>query len=164
MSHRALIALGSNIGDRDANIRFALQQIAALPGTTILTESSPLNTAAVGGPDHQPDFLNAAACLSTPLDPEDLLSALLKIERSMGRTRQSGMRNEPRIIDLDILLFDDLVISSALLSIPHPRMHERLFVLRPLAQIAPDVRHPVTGRTISQLLADLLSRQEINPR
>ncbi len=150
----AAIALGSNLdstaGDRAANLRLAVLQLSDIG--RVLALSSFYDTAPVGYLD-QPRFLNAAALLETELTPLDLLHRLLSIERCMGRDRSASVAKGPRIVDLDLILFGNLIWNTEDLVLPHPAMRERRFVLEPLAEIAPDMLDPVTGKTIADLLA-----------
>ena len=123
--------------------------------------SSVYETAPVGGPAGQGPYLNAVAELRTDLTPDDLLQTLLDIENALGRVRAE--RDGPRTIDLDLLLYGDVVRDDPQLTLPHPRLHQRLFVLQPLAEIAPGVVHPVLKRTIADLLADLLGVRPVGP-
>jgi 2-amino-4-hydroxy-6-hydroxymethyldihydropteridine diphosphokinase len=151
---RAFVALGSNLADRPAHLRAALDAMHRLPGTRVQRLSDFIETTPVS-PIPQPLFLNAAAELSTTLPPRRLLQSLLSIERARGRVRAPGRRHAPRTLDLDLLLYADLVIDEPGLLVPHPAIAQRLFVLRPLAQIAPDVVVPTLARTVSDLLATL---------
>jgi len=147
------IGLGANLGDREATIRAALDRLRAHPHVTVVAESPLIETDAVGGPPGQSAFLNGAAALETDLEPHDFLDVLKQVERDLGR-RPRG-RWGPREIDLDLLLFGDRVVETARLTVPHARLRERRFVLAPLAEIAPDARDPVTGRTVREMLERL---------
>jgi 2-amino-4-hydroxy-6-hydroxymethyldihydropteridine diphosphokinase len=145
---KVAIALGSNLGDREANLAFGL---SALPGfITNLTQSRWHDTAPVGVPADQPRYLNGVVTGETALGARELLERLLLIEQEAGRTRPSPLA--PRTLDLDLVLFGDQKIEEPGLAVPHPRFRERLFVLEPLAEVAPDWIDPVTGLTISALL------------
>jgi 2-amino-4-hydroxy-6-hydroxymethyldihydropteridine diphosphokinase len=149
----AYIALGANLGDRQKNITWALYQLDRIPQTRMTRASALMENAAIGGPGDSPDFLNGAAEIQTTLNARQLLHHLHEIERSLGRQRREKW--EPRIIDLDLLLFGDQIISTLDLTVPHPLMHTRRFVLEPLAQIAADVVHPTMKVTIADLLQKL---------
>lgn len=138
MTHRAYIAVGSNLGPRHATIHAGLRDLARVPGIRVVRVSALIQTDPVGPPNQGP-YLNGAAELSTDLAPTDLLRAMLAVERLHGRDRSSGERWGARTLDLDLLRYDDLVIDEPGLTLPHPRMHERDFVLRPLAEIAADL-------------------------
>jgi 2-amino-4-hydroxy-6-hydroxymethyldihydropteridine diphosphokinase len=150
----AYIGLGANLGDRAAMLRAALEQLAAEPGVEIVAVSSFRETDPVGIVD-QPRFVNAAAAVETALSARELLDRLLGIERRLGRT-QSGPRFGPRTIDLDLLLYGDDALAPPGLHVPHPRLHERLFVLEPLAELDPRLVVPGRG-ALPDLIAGLQS-------
>jgi len=156
MKTLAAIALGSNLdslfGDREANLREALRRLGELG--ELRAVSAFYDTDPVGYVD-QPRFLNAAALLETALEPKELMRGLLAIERGLGREREGVVAKGPRVIDLDLLLYGDEVMSTAELTLPHPAMHERRFVLEPLAEIAPQMKHPVLKLTVVQMLQQL---------
>ena len=145
----AAVSLGSNLGDRHAHLDYAVSRLRTL--FTNLRVSSYQDTDPVGVPDHQPLFLNAAAVGDTALGARSLLDALLAIERERGRERP--FPGAARTLDLDLVLYENLVTDEPGLIVPHPRFRERLFVLDPLAEIAPDLVDPVTGRSVADLLA-----------
>ena len=156
MIETAYLSLGSNLGDRAANLRTALAQLDA--GGRLVAVSAVYETAPVDVTD-QPWFLNCVAAIETGKTPEELLRLALHIEAAMGRVR---MRDKgPRNIDVDIVLFGKRVVNQPGLKIPHPSMHQRRFVLEPLAEIAPEVRHPELEKTARELLADLADGQTV---
>ncbi|MGY1490395.1 2-amino-4-hydroxy-6-hydroxymethyldihydropteridine diphosphokinase [Methylobacillus pratensis] len=140
---RAYIALGSNLRDPAQEVRQAMAELATLPGTRLVRPSSLYRTAPVGY-DNQPDFINAVAEIETSLEPIALLHAILALENQHGRERP--FPNAPRVLDLDLLLYDQVTMNSAELTLPHPRMHQRGFVLLPLAEIAPELHIAGQGK------------------
>lgn len=142
MGHIAYIGLGSNLDAPSTQLRRAFEELGRLPGTRLLAQSSLYRSAPVGYLD-QPDFVNAVAKLATSLSPRELLDELLLLEQRHGRER--SFRNAPRTLDLDVLLYDDLCVHEHGLTIPHPQMHLRAFVLQPLLEIAPECEIPALG-------------------
>ena len=150
MPNLVYLSLGSNLGDRQVQLQDALAKLAAVGrvvATSSFYETEPVEFT------QQPWFLNCAIALETNKTPEQLMAAILRIEEEMGRRRVQ--KKGPRAIDIDILLFDDTIVDSEELTIPHPTMHERRFVLEPLAEIAPELLHPVLKKTIRELLDSL---------
>jgi 2-amino-4-hydroxy-6-hydroxymethyldihydropteridine diphosphokinase len=148
---RAYVGLGSNLGDRAAYLLLGLSALSRLPKTHLLRLSPVYETDPVGPP--QPPYLNMVAELETELSPKGLLAEMLRIEKALGRERRE--RWGPRTLDLDLLLYGDLVLEEEGLSVPHPRFHERAFVLVPLLDLLPEGRHPLLGQSFAELLASL---------
>ncbi len=144
MPHHAYLALGSNLGDRQARLTAAREAISALPGTLIQQRSSIYETPAWGANESQPNYLNAVIWVTTGLSPLELWRYTSAIEQAQGRPRDRPI-NSARTLDIDLLLFDDLVLNTTDLVLPHPRMHLRKFVLQPLLEIAPDTEIPGLG-------------------
>ena len=150
--HRAFIGLGSNLGNRLGNLRGAIAAIREMPGLTITQMSSVYETEPVGHRD-QPKFINAVIEVACELSPADLLTVLLRIEKHMGREPRGKW--EPRVIDLDIIYYGDQILKTHELTVPHPEAARRVFVLEPLAEIAPDFVDPVERKPVQELLAQL---------
>ncbi len=151
--HTVYIGVGSNVGDRVDNCRKAVETLAASDGCLVDAQASLYETEPVGLED-QAWFVNSVVRIKTRLDPESLRVKLAGIEQAVGR-RPGGVRFGPRVLDLDILVFDDVVLRTAHIEVPHPRLHERRFVLAPFCDLDPEFVHPVLGVTIRTLLSDL---------
>ncbi len=156
---KVYIGIGSNLGDRGRNIADAVNCLKQEKSLNLTKQSSLYETEAVGG-SPQGKFLNGALDIETALPPRDLLKKLKAIEKKLGRDSNKAnpalgwVKWAPRVIDLDILLYGDLILNEPALIIPHPLMHERVFVLRPLAEIAPEVKHPVLKKTVKELFLE----------
>ena len=148
--HTVYLALGTNLGNRLENLK---QAIAALPPQMDVKAKSSVYETPPWGYEDQPKFLNQVVKATTYLDPQPLLKHLKRLEVALGR--QESFRNGPRLIDLDLLFYDDLVLNSEALTLPHPRLHERGFVLLPLMDIAPDLVHPVTKKSVRDMVAQI---------
>ena len=146
------MGLGSNLGDRKKYMVSAIARIDSCKDICVVSESGFYETKPVGGPS-QPDYVNCVIELDTEIEPQSLLQEFKRIELELGRT--SGVRWGSRVIDIDILLYRDTIISDSNLKIPHESMHERIFVLEPLCEISPGFKHPVSGKTIIDLLKEL---------
>jgi 2-amino-4-hydroxy-6-hydroxymethyldihydropteridine diphosphokinase len=149
MDHTVYLALGSNLGNRLANLKNA---ISNLPPQMDVMKRSPVYETPPWGYADQPPFLNQCVMAETYLEPESLLGHVKRLETALGR--EPSFENGPRLIDIDILFYDDLILNTPPLVIPHPRLHTRGFVLVPLNDIAPDLAHPVLGKTVSEMLLD----------
>ena len=152
----AYIAVGANLGDRQCTIAKAIDKVTALEGTTVITKSTLIETAPVGGPNAQGMYLNGVIKTRTTLAVGQLLAALLQIEDNLGRVRTEKWG--PRIIDLDLIFYGKVIVDEPHLQVPHPLMHLRAFVLGPMAEIAPNLRHPLLGESM-QVLFDLLKEK-----
>jgi 2-amino-4-hydroxy-6-hydroxymethyldihydropteridine diphosphokinase len=155
VSVRSAIALGSNVGDRKAHLDSAVEWIRAMDGVREIAVSPWIESAPVGGPPDQGAYLNGALVLTSDHSARALLDALQSIERAHGRDRSREVRNGPRTIDLDLLVHGDDVVDEPGLTVPHPRMAQREFVLEPLCAIAPDLVVPGVNQSVRALLAEL---------
>ena len=157
----AYLGLGSNLGNRLAFLRGGRDTLVNQTGIALIQASGVYETEAIGGPPDSPLFLNAVLQIRTSLAPEQLIEACLAAENEFGRTRQ--MRWASRTLDIDILFYDDLVLGKEHLTVPHPRLQERAFVLAPLLEIAPDLKHPMLDKTIVELAAGSAGIAELVP-
>ncbi|HUY38493.1 MAG: 2-amino-4-hydroxy-6-hydroxymethyldihydropteridine diphosphokinase [Candidatus Binataceae bacterium] len=160
MPNRAFIGIGTNLGDRAANYRDAIARIAQIPETRLVRQSSIYETEPVG--EVKGPFLNGVIEVETEITADVMMRKLLAIERIMGRKRVRGKKPprgkyRPRVIDLDLLFFNKEVIDSRILTVPHPRLHERLFVLAPMSELAPALIHPKLNKSISEIMSALKS-------
>jgi 2-amino-4-hydroxy-6-hydroxymethyldihydropteridine diphosphokinase len=160
MPHRAFIGIGSNLGDRKANFVEALDRIQKIPGTRIVKQSSLYESEPLG--DAKTWFVNAVVELETECGADELLKRLRQIETAMGRKRVRGKRWGSRVIDLDILFFDNEIINKRSLKVPHPELQNRRFVLAPLSELAPQLIHPKLSVSVSELLAGLKDTKKIH--
>jgi len=160
MPHRAFIGIGSNLGDRKANFLEAIDRIQKLPSTRIVKQSSLYESEPHG--DAKTWFVNAVIELETEFSADELLKRLKAIETAMGRKRVRGKRWGSRIIDLDILFFNNEIIGKRTLKVPHPEIPNRRFVLAPLSELAPQLIHPKLGLSVSELLAGLKNTKKVH--
>ena len=157
---RAWIGLGSNLGDRKANLDGALEALDAVEGMQVLRSSSWIETAPVGGPEDQPDYLNGVCEIECEIEPGDLLWLLQAIEIQYGRERHGVPPNSPRTLDCDLLLYEDQSIDEPDLVVPHPRMEDRLFVLEPLCELEPELQLARSGKTVRARVEELRAAGE----
>ena len=160
MPPRAFIGIGSNLGDRKANFLEAMDRIQQVPGTRIVKQSSLYESEPLG--DAKTWFVNAVVELETECSADELLKRLKQIETAMGRKRVRGKRWGSRIIDLDVLFFDNEIINKRTLKVPHPELHNRRFVLAPLSELAPQLIHPKLSVSVSELLAGVKDTKKIH--
>ncbi len=159
MPHQVFVAIGSNLGNRKANHMEAIERMNQIPHTRVVRQSSFYESEPHG--DAKNWFVNSVVELQTELSPEELLKKLLAIEEAMGRKRVKGKRWGSRVIDLDILFYENAILNKRNLKLPHPEIQNRRFVLMPLAELAPHFLHPVLGKTVSELLAGVKDPKRI---
>jgi 2-amino-4-hydroxy-6-hydroxymethyldihydropteridine diphosphokinase len=157
----AYLGLGGNLGNRLAFLRGGRDTLVNQPGIELIQTSGVYETEAVGGPPDNPPFLNAVLQIQTSLEPDQLLETCLAVESEFGRSRP--VRWAPRTLDIDVLFYADRIIGEERLTIPHPRLQERAFVLAPLVEIAPDLKHPLLDQTIAELAAENAGVAELVP-
>ena len=160
MPHRAFIGIGSNLGDRKANFFEAIERIQKISGTRIVKQSSLYESEPLG--DARTWFVNAVVELETECSADELLKRLKQVETAMGRKRVRGKRWGSRVIDLDILFFDNEIINKRTLKVPHPELHNRRFVLAPLSELAPQLIHPKLSVSVSELMAGVKDTKKIH--
>lgn len=157
----AFLGLGSNLGNRMAFLRGGRDALIRRPGIVLINAACVYETEAIGGPPENPRFFNTVLQIETSLPPQQLLETCLDVENEFGRTRP--VRWAPRTLDIDILFYDDQVLCEEALTIPHPRLHERTFVLAPLRDIAPELKHPLLDQTVRELAANNAAMETLVP-